>query len=126
MSDFEPEIRVLSNLNDKLEQLLERQLQITSDIEVITKNIRSLEISIRDKQRTKTPNENRAKKSPTKLTLDTCKTLIGSRVRIKNPKAGQPNEGRIEKVGNLYVIVRLNNNQTTRRIPRNLSIIHHE
>ena len=128
MDDFEEFSKTLKEINRKL-----RNLQIIHDrtgreINEINREIEKLEASTEESRRNR---ENKSKQRPIveqvkKLTLSDCRKRIGHRVFILNPRSGDPNVGRIESVGDLYVTVRLPNQQTRQRIPKNLRLYHYE
>ena len=61
-----------------------------------------------------------------KVTLEYCRHSIGKRVRIINPKRGEPNIGTIVAVGKLYVTVELTPSISRNRQVKNLRLIEYE
>ena len=61
-----------------------------------------------------------------KVTLEYCRRHLGERVRIVNPKRGEPNIGTIVAVGKLYVTVQLTPELSRNRQAKNLRLIENE
>ena len=61
-----------------------------------------------------------------KVTLEYCRRHIGDRVRIVNPKRGEPNIGTIVAVGKLYISVQLTPELVRYRQAKNLRLIEDE
>ena len=60
------------------------------------------------------------------VSLEQCKQLVGSRVRILNPAKQEPNTGVISAVGKLYVTITLPGGIKRNRISKNLRLIEDE
>ena len=110
-----------SNINQiklKLERLKIAHEKIGTVIEELTKEKKLLTLST-----SKEPPRRKQVETETRGNLEDFKKLIGQRVRIINPSRLGETHGIVEKIGTLYVIIRLPDGTKTRRIPRNLRII---
>ena len=61
-----------------------------------------------------------------KVSLEECRGLIGSEVRIINPTSGEPNLGKIKSVGRYFVTITKTNGDTTKRAAKNVRLIQDE
>ena len=118
MSNLEEVTEKLISLNQELETIQALHKHISKSIEEITKDINRLQLSANSHNQ-----EEDNKPKSRILTLEACKSLLGERVHVLNPKRGEPNEGVIYKVGRVFVTVKLTNNETRKRIPSNLRLI---
>ena len=101
----------------ELHELEEDQLALGVRIHLLAEELESLQI-------TAAARPTRTKER--KVSLIECRTLIGHRVRIINPRRGEPTVGTITKVQALYVTVKLEGGTLRRRIPSNLRLIEDE
>ena len=113
----------IPSLNKHLKDLQSTYNKLGEDIVAITVQIRNLELELSSNYESKPKH---FKPKPRRLSLNSYRRHIGARVRILNPKTDEPNIGRVTKVGKLYVIIELTNNQLTRRIPKNIELLEHE
>ena len=120
MSDLSELFLKISDLQKELEDLEEEQLAIGVKIHLISQELGKLKLYGEP--------DRKAKKAPSevKITLNECRNLIGSRVRIVNPSPGEPNIGTILKVGKLYITVDLLNGIRRNRISSNLRLLKDE
>lgn len=59
------------------------------------------------------------------IVQDQDRTLqVGDRVRIRNPKTNQPNQGTIVQIGNRFISVRAQNGAIIRREPHNVQFLY--
>ena len=118
------EIRKIFEQTNRLDRKvgkLNRELQhIKTAIEHVTQEIQEIQILINESGVTLTDEYDK------KLTLESSKNNIGRSVEILNPKRNEPNIGTIDKVGKLYVTIKLPNGVYKKRIPKNLKLINHD
>ena len=106
----------VNKLRREIRALRTEQELLTSKIEKLCKELHTLSLETDQPQ-----SSQRTKES--KVTLDQCRSKIGRKVRITNPKSGEPNTGLIHRVGQLYVTVKLPDQTHKRRVASNLRLI---
>ena len=81
MKNLEDIAAKLLTLNEELETIQASHHRISKDINTVIEDINSLTLSANSNNQ-----KDRKKAKQRKLTLDVCKSILGSRVRILNPK----------------------------------------
>ena len=106
----------VNKLRQEIRALRSEQESLSNKIERLSKELHTLSLETDQFQ------ENQKTKE-SKVTLDQCRSKIGNKVRIINPKPGEPSTGLIHRVGQLYVTVKLPDQTVRRRIASNLRLI---
>ena len=108
-----------STLRQEIKALRSEQELLATKIEKLSQELETLDLE------TKRPKDfQRAEEA--KVTLEQCRSKIGQKVRIINTKPGEPNVGKIHRVGKLYITVKLPDQTLKRRVADNLRLIHHD
>ena len=117
----------LRNLLTKIEKLDKKAVKLEKDhketltsIEHILQEIHEIQLLINESGLTLPP------PVPKQLTIADYRKKIGRPVKILNPKFGEPDQGNIEKVGRVYVTVKLPNGSFKKRIPKNIVLLNDE
>ena len=124
MSKLNEVLKKINSLHKELDNLEEENLAVGVKINLISQELKDLCLNTPHETEPEIPQAINAQGKT--IILSECKNLIGRKVKILNPKTGEPHIGQISKVGTLYVTVTLPGDIKQRRAAKNLLLIQDE
>ena len=103
----------VNKLRKEIKALRSEQELLSNKIGKLSRELHTLSL---ETERTQRPQES-------KVTLNQCRSNIGRKVRIINPKPEEPNTDIIHRIGQLYITVKLPDQTLKRRVASNLRLI---